>query len=122
MQGAPIVTKDVDIWFKDLSSPKLQSLFKKCGILYIPSINLNPPVLAGAGIELLDLVTHVHGVKDFDVEYKKSLKVKMYGVRLNVMLLVDIIKSKKYLNRKKDSLSIPVLQDALIVQKKRCLK
>lgn len=119
LQGAPIVTKDVDIWFKDLSDPKLQALFKKCKITYIPSFGQNPPVLTGKGIELLDIVTHVHGVKGFDVEYKKCLTIKAAGVSLKVLPLEDIIKSKKSLNRTKDVLVLPVLEDTLTTRKEK---
>lgn len=116
MQGAPIVTKDIDIWFKDLNSLSLQKVFKKCKISYIYTTNLHPPVLVGKGINLIDIVTHVHGVEEFDIEYKKCLKLKVAGVILRLLPLQDIIKSKEYLNRQKDALVLPVLRDTLIAK------
>jgi hypothetical protein len=117
LQGSPVVTKDVDIWFKDLNSKKLKDIFKECRITYIPSINLNPPMLAGKGVELIDIVTQVHGISDFDTEFKKALKIKLAGVLLNVLPLEKIIKSKEYLNRTKDKYTLPVLRDTLTVNK-----
>lgn len=119
LQGAPIVTKDVDIWFENLNDDKLKNAFKKCGITYIQPINLHPPALAGKGIELLDIVTHVHGIAGFNAEFKKALKIKAVGVTLNVLPLEKIIKSKKYLNRPKDKYVLPALQDTLTLKKSR---
>ncbi|MFC2149474.1 hypothetical protein ACFLQ8_02115 [Candidatus Auribacterota bacterium] len=119
MQGAPLVTKDVDIWFKNLNDPKLQKVLKKCKITFIPTINMNPPIITGTGIELIDIVTHVHGVEDFDNVYKKCVKIKVADVAFRVLSLRDIIRSKESLNRKKDSLVLPVLRDTLIVQKSK---
>lgn len=119
MQGAPIVTKDVDIWFENLQDAKLQDIIKRCGAIYIPSIELNPPALAGNGFELLDLVIHVHGLKAFRDEYKKCHKIKIAGTTLTILPLERIIRSKQALNRKKDKLIIPVLKDALIAKKEK---
>lgn len=119
MQGAPIVTKDVDIWFENIGDSKLQKIIKKCGAIYIPSIELNPPALGGNGFELLDLVTHVHGLKPFPDEYKKCRKTKIAGTTLTILPLERIIKSKQTLNRKKDILTIPILKDALIVEQEK---
>jgi hypothetical protein len=30
LQGAPVVTQDVDLWFKDLSDPGIKKALKKC--------------------------------------------------------------------------------------------
>lgn len=122
LQGAPIVTKDVGIWFKSPDDERLQKIIKKCGAVYIPPIELNPPVLAGSGFNLLDIVTHVHGVNSFDKEYEKCLKVKIADVILKLMPLERIIKSKEALRRKKDIIVLPVLKDALITKKKFCKK
>lgn len=118
LQGAPIVTKDVDIWFKNPEDDKLQKIIKSCGAVYIPPIELNPPVLAGKGFNLLDIVTHVHGVSPFDNEYERCLKVRVAGVILKLLPLERIIKSKKALHREKDIIVLPVLKDALITKRK----
>ena len=36
LQGAPIVTQDVDLWFQDLANPQLKKVLKKVKSIYIP--------------------------------------------------------------------------------------
>ena len=112
-QGAPIVTKDVDIWFEDLNNENLQKIIKKCGAIYVPPIGLNPPALAGKNFNLLDIVTHVHGIGSFDEEYKKCIKIKTANIVLRILPLEKIIKSKETLGRQKDLQVLSVIKDAL---------
>lgn len=121
LQGAPIITKDVAIWFKNLGDKKLQKIFKKCGAVYVPPIELNPPMLAGKEFNLIDIVTHVHGLFTFNEEYKNCIKLKVAGVTLHLLPLERIIKSKEVLHRKKDIPIIPVLKDALITKKEKTI-
>lgn len=117
MQGAPIVTKDVDIWFRDINDSRLQDIFKKCGAIYIPSIGLYPPSLAGKDFALLDIVVNVHGLKSFKHEYKNSIKIKIGEITLKVLPLKRIIKSKQFLHREKDISILPVLKDVSVIKK-----
>ncbi len=76
LQGAPVVTQDVDLWFKNLNSKKLNSALKKLDVSLVPSLGLHPPVFIGNSAELFDIVLTVHGVKDMDkrVSSAKSKK------------------------------------------------
>jgi len=65
MQGAPVVTQDVDLWFEKLPDPKLSAALLKIGAAYVPPINLNPPMLAGARTELFDVVIRMDGLRTF---------------------------------------------------------
>ena len=56
LQGAPVVTEDVDLWFEDLSDPKLSRALIEVGAAYVPPVGLNPPMLAGPGSEPFDVV------------------------------------------------------------------
>ena len=116
-QGAPIVTKDVDIWVKDLDDQKFHHVIKKCGAIFIPPIGLNPPALAGSGFNLLDIVTHVHGLHKFTKEYEDCLRIKVAGITLRVLPLKRIIKSKQTLGRQKDLQVLPALKDTLIAKR-----
>ena len=51
-----MVTQNVDLWFEDLADPKLAAALKKAGAAYVPPIMLNPPMLAGTGTEMFDIV------------------------------------------------------------------
>ncbi len=112
LQGAPVVTQDVDLWVRDLAEPAFREALKKAGAIFIPSIGLNPPGLAGEGFGLFDLVLTMSGLKDFQSEKKHALMVEIEGVKVPVLSLDRIIASKKAANREKDRLVLPVLMDA----------
>ena len=47
LQGAPVVTQDVGLWFEDLSDPRLGRALQAVGAAYAPPFGPNPPMLAG---------------------------------------------------------------------------
>ena len=113
LQGAPVVTQDVDLWFKNLKHPGLKRALRKVGGAYVPPVELNPPMLAGDAVNLFDIVSHMHGLRSFDSEARQALDVSLGRFRVKVLPLSRIIASKKALNRPKDRLVLPVLKDAL---------
>jgi hypothetical protein len=36
LQGAPVVTQDIDLWFRDLSDPGIKKALKKVGGAFVP--------------------------------------------------------------------------------------
>ena len=117
MQGAPVVTQDVDLWFEDLGNPRISQALRSVGAAYVPPSNLNPPMLAGIGAELFDIVLRMDGLGDFASELKHCVNVSLGRHRLKVLSLDRILVSKLAANRAKDQLSIPVLRDALATTK-----
>ncbi len=117
LQGAPVVTQDVDLWFKDLEHPGIKKALKKVGGTFVQPAGLNPPMFAGEAVKLFDIVTHMHGLESFKEEKKHSLTVKLGTIKIAVISLEQIIKSKEFLKRQKDKLVLPVLKDALTVIK-----
>ena len=113
LQGAPVVTEDVDLWFGDLGSQKLSQALVKVGAAYVPPFGLNPPMLAGAGSEPFDVVIRMDGLGRFAAEWKKALNIKVGRVRLKVLPLERILASKQAANRPKDLRVIPVLENTL---------
>ena len=65
LQGAPVVTQDVDLWFENLGEPKISRALQEVGAAYVPPSAINPPMLAGAGAELFDIVIRMDGVGTF---------------------------------------------------------
>lgn len=113
LQGAPVVTQDVDLWFKDLSDPGIRRALKKVGGAYVPPVMLNPPMFAGEAVNLFDIVTHMHGLQSYDKEKQRALRIPLGRFRVTLLSLERIIKSKRATGRPKDKLAIPVLSDAL---------
>ena len=117
LQGAPIVTQDVDLWFQDLADPQLKKVLKKVKSIYIPPIGNNPPMFSGDAVKLFDIVTYVHGLGEFSVVREKAIKIPLGDFKIPVLPLELIIKSKEAIGRDKDKLVLPVLKDVLKIIK-----
>ena len=112
LQGAPMVTQDVDLWFKTIAHPGILKALRKMGGTLVPPIGLNPPVFAGKHVDAFDIVLTVHGVDTFERELKSAVRVPMGGFSVCALPLDRIIASKKFLNREKDRLVLPALNAA----------
>ena len=113
LQGAPVVTQDVDLWFENLGEQKISSALQEVGAAYVPPSNFNPPMLAGSGAELFDIVLRMDGLGTFAAEIKNCVEISLGRQKLKVLSLERILASKIAANRPKDKLTIPVLRDAL---------
>lgn len=116
LQGAPVVTQDVDLWFRDIEDPNIRKALAKVGGIFVPSIGLNPPMLAGESVKLFDIVVNMHGLDSFDDEYRIAEKIKLCGTRIVVLPLARIIASKTAAGREKDKMVMKVLKDILKIK------
>jgi hypothetical protein len=119
LQGAPAVTQDIDLWVADLSDPRFRRALRKAGVAYVAPTASTPPLLAGGGAELFDLVVHMHGLESFDREARRAVIVRLGDVDVPVLPLERIIASKKATGRPKDVAILPALEDALRVIRSR---
>ena len=115
LQGAPAVTQDIDLWFRDLGQPGLRKALEKVGGAFVPATAYTPPRLAGDAVALFDIVIHMHGLRSFAEEAAEALLVSLGGVRIKVLPLKRIIASKEALNRPKDQRVLAVLRDAALL-------
>ena len=115
LQGAPVVTQDVDLWFRDLTDPGIGTALKRVRGTYIPPIGESPPMFAGRSVERFDIVTHMHGLGEFEDEIEWTVKVRLGRIKVRVLRLERIIASKEATGREKDRLVLPVLKDVLMV-------
>jgi predicted nucleotidyltransferase len=122
LQGAPVVTEDVDLWFEDLGDPKLTQALREVGARYVPPLGHNPPMLAGAGSEPFDLVLRMDGLDKFPGEWRRAIKIKVGRLELKVLPLERILASKQAANRPKDQRVIPVLQNVLRTMKRKTIR
>jgi hypothetical protein len=113
LQGAPVVTEDVDLWFGTLEDPKLTRALREVGAAYVPPFGLNPPMLAGRGSEPFDVVIRMDGLGSFSDEWERAAEITVGKLRLKVLPLERILASKQAANRPKDLRVIPVLQNTL---------
>jgi hypothetical protein len=65
LQGAPVVTQDVDLWYDNLGEQKMCFALREVGAAYVPPSINNPPMLAGPGAELFDIVIRMDGLGRF---------------------------------------------------------
>jgi hypothetical protein len=114
LQGAPVVTEDVDLWFEDLNDPKLTIALREVGAAYVPPFGFNSPMLAGQGTEPFDVVLSMSGLEDFAREVPNTIEVPLGEVCVKVLSLERILLSKTAAGRPKDRLVIPVLRNTLL--------
>jgi len=119
LQGAPAVTQDIDLWFKDLSDPRLRDALKKVGGVYVPPTGSTPPMFVGRAVALFDIVLHMDGIGGFEDEIGNAINVRIGRTQVKVLRLSRIIASKKAANRRKDRLILPVLEDTAATLRER---
>jgi len=122
LQGAPVVTQDVDLWFRDLGDTGIEEALKKVKGSYVSPVGTNPPMFVGTAVKLFDIVLQMHGLGPFEKEIIHCLRISLGRQRVPVLSLDRIIKSKKAAGRPKDKLVLPVLADTLTVIKERAKK
>ena len=114
LQGAPVVTQAIDLWFREMPGPGLEKALKNVHAIYVPPILGNPPMFAGEGVELFDEVLTMDGLDEFDEEKKNTIKIPLGRIKVSALKLERIITSKTAAGREKDRLVLKVLSDALI--------
>ena len=121
MQGAHVVTQDIDLWIENLGNEKFVSAVKEVGAFYIPPAitGSNPPMLGPSPYRIFDLVTHMDGLADFESEYEKSETVTLSGLSLQILPLERIIVSKEAANREKDKAVLPILKATVAIKKQK---
>lgn len=113
LQGAPVVTQDIDLWFRELPDPGLERALRKVHGAYVPPTASTPPMLAGKGIELFDIVLNMDGLGEFDEEKKRAIRMPLGRIKVPVLGLDRIVASKTAAGREKDAIVLKVLTDAL---------
>ena len=113
LQGAPVVTEDVDLWFENLNDPNLLAALRGVGAAYVPPFGLNSPMLAGEGSEPFDVVLSMSGLRSFGEELAHTIEVQLGTVTVKVLSLERILASKMAADRAKDRLVIPVLKTTI---------
>jgi hypothetical protein len=119
LQGAPVVTEDIDLWFAEGSQGGIVAAAKQAGVVYVPGgVAMNPPTFGGRDVRL-DQVLSMSGLGSFDEELANTSIREVNGIPLRVLDLERIIESKRAANRAKDRAVLPALEAALVALRSR---
>ena len=119
LQGAPVVTEDIDLWFAEGSQGGIVAAAKQAGVVYVPGgVAMNPPMFGGRDVRL-DQVLSMSGLGSFDEELANTSVREVNGIPLRVLNLERIIESKRAANRDKDRAVLPALEAALVALRSR---
>lgn len=115
LQGADASTQDLDLWFGSLSDPRIAEATTASGGVF--AWRANPPMIAGSGLDHLDIVVHCHGLKAFEAEYAKAVDIDLDGFSIRVLPLERVIASKRAAGRPKDKAALEALRAALATRR-----
>jgi len=114
LQGADGITRDIDLWFGTTSDGRLSRAARAVGGTFI--WRADPPCLGGKDLRRIDLVNHMSGLGDFEVEYSNAIDCQVDDFIVKLLPIERILESKQAAARPKDVAAIPSLM-ALIKSK-----
>jgi hypothetical protein len=114
-QGVMINTMDTDFWV-DLPTRQYMRLWKLVREQGGSALSQTLYVLNDG--KVVNFLFEVTGLKTFAVEYRDAFTMKMEGLKVKVLPLTRILKSKKTIMREKDLAHIPHIERVLSAQKK----
>ena len=113
LQGAPVVTQDIDLWFERLDHPGLRRALRKVGGIYVPPFEMSPPMLAGKHLGMFDIILNMDGLGGFKKEVKNTVEIPLGRFKVKALSLERIVASKEAAGRQKDKMVLPVLKEVL---------
>jgi predicted nucleotidyltransferase len=113
IEGAPVATLDVDLWLERIDDPRVAQAAADAGGFWVSGFGMQPPAFGGTGLERIDVVLTLHGLRSFGEEYAGAVDHEIDGLRLKVLPLQRIIVSKRATNRLKDRAVLPALEATL---------
>jgi hypothetical protein len=115
IQGVRGATEDIDLWFENLSDPRIGEAVRAAGGVWISgSFGTGPPRIGGEALsERFDVVVHMSGLRDFAAEFEAVTFEVIDGVSIPLLPLSRILESKRAAGRQKDQALLHALEDAL---------
>jgi hypothetical protein len=117
LEGAPVATQDLDLWFENTMDSRIQEAARDAGGFWISGFGQQPPAFGGSGLERIDVVLTAHGLEPFAIEYDAALAYDVEGVTIRALSLDRILASKRATNRPKDRAQVPVLEATALARK-----
>lgn len=119
LQGANTGTRDIDIWFEDVSDPRIREAIREAGGIWVSgTFGMSPPQIGGDAVgDRLDVALRVDGLGTFADEVPNTTDMVVDGLALPVLKLERIVASKRAAARTKDLAVLPALEEALAASK-----
>jgi hypothetical protein len=117
LEGAPVATQDLDIWFERVDDERIRQAAVDAGGFWISGFGMQPPAFGGEGLERIDIVLTAHGLDSFAREYEHTITHTIDGVMLRVLPLERIIATKRATARAKDMAQLPALEATLAARR-----
>jgi hypothetical protein len=118
LEGAPLVTQDLDVWFERAhDDERIRLAAADAGGFWVSGFGMQPPAFGGHGLERVDVVLTAHGLDSFAAEYARAVHREIEGVALRVLPLDRVIASKRASNRPKDAAQLPALEATLLARR-----
>jgi len=117
LEGAPIATQDLDLWFSAIDDERIRHAAKDAGGFWISGFGMQPPAFGGDELSRLDVVLTADGLEDFETEYAGAIELEIDGVGVHVLPLERVIASKRAAGRAKDAAQLPALEATLLARR-----
>jgi len=95
LEGAPVATQDLDVWFARVDDERIPLAATEAGGFWISGFGMQPPAFGGDGLSRIDIVLTAHGLETFAIEYARAIEREIEGVTLRVLPLERVIASKR---------------------------
>jgi hypothetical protein len=115
IQGVPATTLDTDIWvdLPEREYIRLLNLVKRQG-----GVGLAPTMYALTDGSLVNFIFKMTGLSEFAIEYKQAKEMLWNGLKIHVLPLARIYRSKKASARDKDMAHLPLLENVMRAQRR----
>jgi len=113
LEGAPVATQDIDLWFESLDTDQITLAAQDAGGFWISGFGMQPPAFGGDGLSRVDVVLTAHGLGSFADEYAGGVEREIEGVVVRILPLDRVIASKRSTARPKDAAGLPALEATL---------
>jgi hypothetical protein len=133
LQGAPIVTRDLDICYRRTPSniarlvaalapmhPRARGFPQDLPFTFDErTIQLGPNFTLEVGVESLDLLGEMSAIGGYEEIIDQAREVQVGDCRVRVLALAQLIATKEAAGRAKDLAALPVLKATLELQQKQ---
>jgi hypothetical protein len=114
LQGVPATTLDTDLWI-DLPARQYMRVLRLCRELGTAVANTVVELSDGS---IVNFLYRVDGLRGFPQEYKHARRIEWLGLRVAVLPLERIYRSKEFVGRPKDLAHLPLLRQTIALKRR----